>query len=87
MPNVEAQKIEAFGEVHDARLFLREGQTPFLQPFHQDFLHLFGVFPALTEADKIIGIPHDRTFSDELASVVVFDPKSLFHPVQRDICQ
>src|SRR5947209_20264829 len=30
----------------------------------------------------IIGIPHDCTFSDELAPIVICDADCLFHPVQ-----
>ena len=73
--------------MNDARLFFREGQTTLFQPFHEDFLYLFGIFLCFTKADEIIRIPHDCTFADELAPIVICDADSLFHPVQRNICQ
>ena len=87
MANGETEKVESFREVNDTGLFLREGQTTLLQPCCQDALHVLGIFFRFTEADEIVGIPHNCTLPAELTAVVVFDPDSLFHPVQRNIRQ
>src|SRR5260370_35979607 len=70
-----------------AGLVRREGETSLLQPFHKDSLYLFGVFTGFTKSDKIVGIPHNRPFPDELAPIVVFDADGLFHSVDSDVCQ
>ena len=87
MPNIETQKVKSFRQVNDPRLLLREGQTAFFQPFRQNALHTLGIFPGFTKADEIVRVPHNCSFANDLASIVIFDANGLFHAVQRNICQ
>jgi len=47
--DVPAEEVKAFRQVNDARLFLREGQATYRQPFLEDADHRFGIFPAFDE--------------------------------------
>ena len=59
--NSETQEIKPCIEADNAGLGLVEGQTPGRQPPGQPVLHRFGLFPADTHDDQIIGVPdHHR---------------------------
>ena len=85
MSHMKAKKIKAFCEVNDARLFWRKGQTSWFEPLGKDVLHALGILFGFTEADEVIGVPHDRTLAKKLTSGVIFDPDGFFHSMERDI--
>ena len=90
--DVEPEKVAPLIEVRDPGLRIVEGQAPGRQPLGQPSLDLLRLLLAVTQRNKVIGVPDHRwmaglDLSGAHAGGQVSDSSGRFQPVQRDVEQ
>ena len=83
----EAEKIEAFCDMADARLFGRESKSSRPQPLGEEGNDGLRIFFTFTEHNEVIGIFDQTPFTYQFSGFVVADVKGFLHAMQGDIRQ
>jgi hypothetical protein len=82
---VEAQEVEAIGQVRYSRLLIRQGKASWREPDGQLHLGVVRILLRFAEDDEVVRVADQTTLADIVAASDVFHADCSFHAVQGDV--